>query len=121
MDTYKPLRQSSDAKSKLGRRANVRPSSAASPSTLPPSGLAASGLAGLLEEHYTAAEIARQLGMHPTSIRDHFRGLPGVLRVGRPGYASLRIPRSVLEAWLRQARVGEELGSNGGAAPIVSP
>jgi hypothetical protein len=65
----------------------------------------------LQEEVFTSDELAKQMKLHPSTIRKIFSGEPGVLRIGHPGgpgrsqYFSLRIPASVVERVLRRMRV----------------
>jgi hypothetical protein len=68
-----------------------------------------------LEKHYTPVELAKMLGKHPSTIRDWFRNVPGVVLVGKPSrregkklvrrYASMEVPASVYERWLAKRTV----------------
>ena len=55
------------------------------------------------ERHYTVREVAELWGISQDLVRDVFRQEPGVLRIERPetrkkrGYATIRIPQSVME------------------------
>jgi len=58
------------------------------------------------EKHYTPAEVGKMLHLSPSTVRDVFDGLPGVLVIKRPGiqgrkqpYTTLRISESALAAW----------------------
>lgn len=54
------------------------------------------------ERHYTPVEIAKLWQLSPDTVRNIFRNVPGVLKVGSPEtlrkrpYTSLRIPESVM-------------------------
>ena len=56
------------------------------------------------EKHFSAGEIAALWGLHPKTVREMFRGEPGVMVIGnstgsryRKAYTTLRIPASVAE------------------------
>lgn len=57
------------------------------------------------EQHYTPKEVGAMLNLSPSTVRDLFDGLPGVLRIERPrlrtkrAYTTLRISQSALDAW----------------------
>jgi hypothetical protein len=63
-----------------------------------------------LEKHYTPVELAKMLGKHPSTIRDWFRSVPGVVLDSKPSrrqgkklvrrYSNIMVPASVLERWL---------------------
>jgi predicted transcriptional regulator len=65
-----------------------------------------------MEKHYTPAEIAEKLGRSPDTIREWFKDVKGVIKLGKPSrregkklvrrYYSLSIPESVLERELAQ-------------------
>jgi hypothetical protein len=56
----------------------------------------------MLEQHYTPLQIGQLWGLSARLVRETFRNEPGVMVVDRPeqmhkrGYASLRIPESVM-------------------------
>ncbi len=58
-----------------------------------------------LERQYTPAEIAGLTKLHPSTIREEFRNLPGVFVFGEDNprgkrcYTTLRIPESVFVRW----------------------
>ena len=55
-----------------------------------------------LERHYTIPEIAKLWQLSDDKVRQIFRDLPGVVKLGKPerrhkrGYITLRIPESVV-------------------------
>jgi hypothetical protein len=57
----------------------------------------------VLEQHYSAPEIAKAWHLSENAVRDLFRDEPGVLRIVRPGrrnkreYTTYRVPLSVLQ------------------------
>jgi hypothetical protein len=57
----------------------------------------------LLEQHYTAVELAKRWGFSARFVRELFYNEDGVIVIDRPermhkrGYVSLRIPESVAE------------------------
>jgi len=65
-----------------------------------------------LEKCYTPTQIAEKLQKSPDTIREMFKDVKGVIRIGKPSrregkklvrrYYSLSIPESVLERWLAQ-------------------
>lgn len=69
---------------------------------------AASSLPGL-DPLYTAEQVAGHLGVDVSTCRRLFIDYPGVLKLGRReahgdrrSYVTLRIPRSVLEKFIRE-------------------
>jgi hypothetical protein len=58
---------------------------------------------GLVEKHFSPAELAEAWGLSCETVRKLFRGEPGVLKIGKPearfrrSYFTLRIPQSVAE------------------------
>jgi hypothetical protein len=58
---------------------------------------------GALERHFSIQEIAKRWCLCENSVRDLFKGEPGVIRIQRPrsrykrAYTALRIPASVVE------------------------
>ncbi len=56
-----------------------------------------------LERHYTIPEIAKLWQLSDDKVREIFRHLPGVVKLGNPerrhkrGYITLRIPESVVQ------------------------
>jgi hypothetical protein len=65
--------------------------------------------AGTLGDYLTVDEIASMLRVSTDTVIRTFAGRPGVLELGRPEtmhkrrYRVLRIPRSVLDKYLRDA------------------
>jgi hypothetical protein len=52
------------------------------------------------EQHFTPAEIAKQWGISPKTVRRMFVNTPGVLKLGTKGkHVSLRIPGRLLKAY----------------------
>ncbi len=58
---------------------------------------------GAIERHFSVNEVSDLWQLSPDKIRQLFRDIPGVLRIGtretrrRRGYITLRIPESVLQ------------------------
>jgi len=56
-----------------------------------------------LERHFTVAEVAALWNLSDDTIRNLFRDMPGVVKLGsherrhKRGYLSLRIPESVVQ------------------------
>jgi hypothetical protein len=58
-----------------------------------------------VERCWSPREVADRLGLSVDSVRRTFRTVDGVLLVGDGDRRALRIPESVLVAWLERRRV----------------
>ncbi len=63
-----------------------------------------------LEKHYSIPEVAELWGLSTDKVRELFRDVPGVIKIGSPetrhkrGYITLRIPESVVQRVHSQLR-----------------
>jgi AraC-like DNA-binding protein len=68
-----------------------------------------------LERHYSVAEVAQALNVHPKTVIRKFIDAPGVVRLGRAGGRGhqqryiLRIPHSVIQRVLARMTPGGEV------------
>jgi len=63
-----------------------------------------------IEKHFTVAEVAALLEVSDDTVRRIFSSEPGALKLSRPNgfkrkYATLRIPESVLQAFLTKSQI----------------
>jgi len=57
------------------------------------------------ETCYTPQQVAKRLGLSPDVVRTRFRQVEGVFVIGDGKRKTIRIPQSVLSAWIEQHRV----------------
>ena len=57
------------------------------------------------ETCYTPQQVAKRLGLSPDVVRTRFRQVEGVFVIGDGKRKTIRIPKTVLDAWVDRHRV----------------